>query len=263
MAKRSGKRRTNPQRGKNERGRQVFDMELNIHAMNEGPRKKHWSIHDLKAIQPLTPMQEDMFHAWYEDDLNVCAHGSAGTGKTFLALFLAMSDVLERNCQKVIIVRSAVPTREIGHLPGTAEEKMAVYEQPYRDILHELFGRASTYDDMKDAGLVEFMPTSFIRGLTWDNAIVLVDEGENMTFHEIDSVMTRLGENSRVIFTGDMIQTDLDKRKNDVSGMLDFMNVIKEMSCFEDIRFTVEDVVRGPFVKSWIRASERALNAAA
>ena len=105
---------------------------------------------------------------------------------------------------------------------------MAVYEQPYRDILHELFGRASTYDDMKDAGLVEFMPTSFIRGLTWDNAIVLVDEGENMTFHEIDSVMTRLGENSRVIFTGDMIQTDLDKRKNDVSGMLDLRHTFSE-----------------------------------
>ena len=260
MAKRSGKRRSNPQRGKHERGQQVFDMELNIHAMNEGPRKKHWSIHDLKAVQPLTSLQEDMFHAWY-NDFNICAHGSAGTGKTFLALYLALTDVLEQNAQRIIIVRSAVPTREVGHLPGTLEEKVAAYEVPYRDILHELVGRASTYDNMKDAGLIEFMPTSFIRGLTWDNAIVVVDEGENMTFHEIYSIMTRLGDNSRVIFTGDLVQTDLDKKRNDVSGMAHFMDVIKNMSCFTSVKFTKHDIVRSGFVKSWIIATEETLAA--
>lgn len=260
MAKRSGKRRNNPQRGKNERGREVLKMELNIQAMNEGPRRKHWSIHDLKAIQPLSPVQGDMFHAWF-NDLNVCAHGSAGTGKTFLALYLALNEVLQRNQQRVIIVRSAVPTREVGHLPGTLEEKLAAYETPYEDILHELFGRSSTYHDMKEAGLIEFMSTSFIRGLTWDNAVVIVDEGENMTFHEIYSIMTRLGENSRVIFTGDLVQTDLDKRKNDVSGMAGFMDVIKNMSCFEDIKFTKHDIVRSGFVKSWIIAAEETLAA--
>ena len=260
MAKRSGRRYTNPQRSKNERGSEILKMETNIHAMNEGPRKKHWSIHDLKAIHPLTPLQEDMFHAWF-NDLNVCAHGSAGTGKTFLALFLAMSDLLDQNQQKVIIVRSAVPTREVGHLPGTIEEKLAAYERPYHDILWELFGKASTYEDMKEAGLIEFMSTSFIRGLTWDNAIVIVDEGENMTWHEINSIMTRLGDNSRVIFTGDLVQTDLDKRKNDVTGMGTFLKVIKNMSCFTDIKFTKHDIVRSGFVKSWIIATEETLAA--
>jgi len=261
MAKRSGRRHTNPQRGKNERGAAYLSMELNLQTMEQGPKRKNWSIHDLKAIHPLNPRQEDMFHAWYEDK-NICAHGSAGTGKTFLATYLALQDLLEKRQQQIIIVRSAVPTREIGHLPGSIEEKLAAYERPYHDIFWELIGRASTYQDMKDAGLVQFMSTSFIRGLTWDNAIVVVDEGENMTFHEIYSIMTRLGENSRVIFTGDLVQTDLDKRKNDVSGMSHFLEVIKNMSCFDDVKFTQHDIVRSGFVKSWIIAAEQTMAAA-
>jgi len=227
----------------------------NGRAMEENTKKKHWSVHDIKKIQPLNDAQADMFHSWYNNQ-HVCAHGSAGTGKTFIALSLAINEVLNKRQQKIIIVRSAVPTREIGFLPGTLEEKTAQYELPYHDIMWELVGRASTYSDMKEAGLINFTTTSFIRGLTWDNAIVVVDEGENMNLHEIDSIMTRMGNNSRVLFTGDIRQTDLDGKRNGVSGMADALRIFNNMREFDLIKFTKYDIVRSEFVKSWIIASE-------
>ena len=231
-------------------------LESNAQAIASGPKRKNWSPHDIKTIKPLTPAQEDTFHGWYNNE-HICLHGSAGTGKTFLALYLAATEVLARRQQKIIIVRSAVPTREIGFLPGTAEEKMAQYEQPYHDIMYELIGKRSTYQDMKDAGTIEFMSTSFIRGLTWDNAVIIVDEGENMTFHEIDSIMTRVGQNSRVIFTGDLVQTDLDgSRRLGETGMREALEIFCGIDDFECVAFTKHDIVRSNFVKSWIIASE-------
>ena len=231
---------------------------LNGQAIQDGPKQKHWSTHSIRTIKALTPAQEETFHGWYNSN-HICLHGSAGTGKTFLALYLAAMEVLARKQQKIIIVRSAVPTREIGFLPGTVEEKMAQYELPYHDIMAELMGKGSTYQDMKDAGLIEFMSTSFIRGLTWDNAIIVVDEGENMTFHEIDSIMTRVGRNSRVLFTGDLKQTDLDgSRRLGDTGMADAVNIFCGMDDFACVAFTQHDIVRSNFVKSWIVASEAA-----
>jgi len=231
-------------------------LSLNGKAQEEGPRRKHWNQHDLKTIKPLTDSQEDLFHSWYNNK-NICAYGSAGTGKTFLALYLALSEVLKRQQSRIIIVRSAVPTRDVGFLPGTLEEKTALYELPYHDILAELVGRNSTYADMKEAGLIEFVSTSFIRGLTWDNAVIVIDEGENMTFHEIDSIMTRVGENTRIIFTGDLKQTDLDGKKGNTSGMGDALRVFDKMEQFDSIAFNKYDIVRSDFVKSWIIASEQ------
>ena len=229
---------------------------LNGRAIEEGPRRKHWSMHDLKTINPLTPTQEDMFHSWYNGN-NICAHGSAGTGKTFLAFYLALTEVLAKRQTRIILVRSAVPTREVGFLPGTLEEKLMQYEQPYHDILWELVGRPSTYRDMKEAGLIEFHSTSFLRGLTWDNAIVIVDEAENLTFHEINSVMTRIGDNTRVIFTGDTNQTDLDGSKRlGAEGLSEAREVFKSMNSFECVEFNVHDIVRGDLVKSWIMACQ-------
>ena len=232
-------------------------LTLNGKAMEEGPRRKHWTGHDIKHIKPLTSTQEEMFHAWF-NGFNLCAHGSAGTGKTFLALYLALQSVLERHDQnRIIIVRSAVATRDVGFLPGTLEEKTALYELPYHDIMWELVGKASTYQDMKDAHVIEFMTTSFIRGLTWDNAVIVVDEGQNMTFHEIDSIMTRMGQNSRIIVTGDVRQTDLDGRKNTPTcGMGHFLKVVNNMKEFSTLQFNVNDIVRSDLVKSWIMASE-------
>lgn len=237
---------------------QILEERLlaNGRAMDEGPRKKKWTTHDLQTIKPLTPHQEEMFHSFFQGQ-HICAHGSAGTGKTLIALYLAMSEVVDkgRGADQVIIVRSPVQLREIGHMPGDLNEKISFYETPYKDVLSELFGRASTYDDMKDAGLIQFMPTTFIRGVTWDNTIVVVDEGQNLTFHEINSIMTRLGNNSKIIFTGDLPQSDLSK-KNDVCGMDKFLKIIKDMRQFDDIEFTHHDIVRSEFVKSWIIASE-------
>lgn len=228
----------------------------NGRAMEEGNRRKHWSKHDIKPIQPLKPRQEDMFQAWYNDK-NICAYGSVGTGKTFVALYLAINEILEKRQQKIIIVRSAVPTREIGFVPGTLEEKVSLYERPYHDIMWELAGRFSTYQDMKDAGLIQFETTSFIRGVTWDNCIIIIDEAENMTYHEIDSVMGRAGENTRVIFIGDVKQTDLDgSRRNGSQGIEEAIKVYNNMEEFELVRFNKYDIVRGPLVKSWIIASE-------
>lgn len=232
-------------------------IENNRRAMESGSRKKKkWTEHDIESIRPLTPAQEEMFHAFYQGQ-HICAHGSAGTGKTFLALYLAIKEVIVKNngIDRIIIVRSPVQLREIGHMPGDLEDKISFYETPYKDILAELCHRSSTFDDMKDAGLIQFMPTTFIRGLTWDNAIVIVDEGQNMTFHEINSIMTRLGAHSRIIFTGDLPQSDLTRR-NDNSGMGHFMRICEDMKSFDSIHFTVHDIVRSEFVKSWIVASE-------
>lgn len=246
-------------RGNTKRSREVeflqHALEANGHAILEGPKRKSWNIRDLKTTKPKNSAQEELFHAWYNGK-HIVAHGSAGTGKTFLAFYLALQEVLEQRARRIIIVRSAVATREVGFLPGTLEEKTAMYELPYKDIAWELVGRRSTYDDMKEAGLIEFMTTSFVRGLTWDNAIILVDEGQNMTFHEINSIMTRIGNNTRIIFTGDTKQTDLDGKRLGFEGMTHALKVMKGMNNFQGIEFTKFDIVRSEFVKEWITACE-------
>jgi len=231
-------------------------LRQNGRAMEDGPKRKTCSMHDLKNIQALTPTQEDMIHAWINGK-NICAHGTAGTGKTFLAIYLALQEVLTKRQNKIIIVRSAVPTREVGFLPGTLEEKMEQFEEPYYNIFWELLGRPSTYADMKAQGLVEFHSTSFLRGLTWDNAIIIFDEAQNGTFHEINSVMTRLGQNTRVIISGDTAQTDLDgSRRLGAEGLSSACKAFQQMGSFECIEFNPYDIVRGDLVKSWILACE-------
>ena len=233
---------------------------LNGKANAEGPKKKKWSIHDLTTIEPLTPNQEEMFHAWYNYS-NLCVHGSAGTGKTFISVYLALREILHQRQQQLIIVRSAVQSRDIGFLPGTEDDKLMNYELPYYDIFHELLGKYNSYKNMKDAGLVKFYSTSFLRGLTWDNAIVIFDESENGTFHEIDNVMTRLGKNTRIILAGDSKQTDLDgSMKLGSEGISQAMNVFKEMNNFACITFNFHDIVRGDTVKSWIKACNNLYN---
>lgn len=230
----------------------------NARAVEEGPIKKHWTKHDLRTVRPLTENQHDMFRQYFQGD-NIVAYGSAGTGKTFICLYLAMCDVLDGNKPQdhIIIVRSAVTTRELGFMPGTLEEKVALFENPYRDILNELFGRFGTYDNMKEANLIRFVTTSYVRGLTWDDAVIIVDEGQNMTDHEIHSIMTRVGNNSRVIFTGDLAQNDLiNGKKTEKSGMKRMLKIIEKMDEFSSVCFTTEDIVRSDFVKAWIVASE-------
>lgn len=224
-------------------------------AKQNGPKQKTWSKHDLKTIKPLTPSQEDFFHAFHNSD-HICAYGTAGTGKTFLTFYLSLVEILNPKTPQnhIIVVRSVVPTRDIGFLPGDLNEKIAVYESPYKDICAELIGRRSSYDDMKETGLIRFMPTSFVRGLTWENAIVIVDECQNMTFHEINSIVTRLGQNSRIIFTGDTSQTDLRPIE---CGMNQLLKVARNVQTFAMVEFNYNDIVRSELVKSWIIASEQ------
>jgi len=213
---------------------------------------------DIKNIQPQTDTQEDVFDEFSEASALVL-HGSAGTGKTFIAMYLALLDVMdpESTYDRLVILRSCAPTRDIGFLPGTAEEKLEMYEAPYEEICAELTGRKDAYAKLKDMGLVEFASTSFLRGVTFNNAIVIADEFQNTTFQEASTVITRVGKNTKLVVVGDSRQDDLTKNKNDVSGFRDFLDVSYTMPEFRHFRFLPEDIVRSGLVKAWIIACEK------
>jgi phosphate starvation-inducible protein PhoH len=242
---------------KNDASERFSRTESNVYAILQGPQQKRWTKHDIKQIQPLTQHQRDMFECYYQGS-NVIGFGSPGTGKTFLALYLSLSDIVDPSIpqDKIKIVRSAVPSRQIGHLPGTVEEKMAVYEMPYVDACAELLGKASSYEDLKKAQKIDFVTTSFVRGSSWDNTIVIIDEAQNMTWQELNSVITRIGYNSRLIITGDTKQCDFSS-KHETTGFVDVIKVAKIMDHFSLVQFDSADIVRSEFVKSWIIACEK------
>lgn len=217
-------------------------------------RTNHTNL-TLSDIQPKTFAQEQMFDS-YAEGYNIAGVGSAGTGKSFVALWLALNDVIDGRKQKVIIVRSAVPTREVGHLPGELDEKIAVYEAPYKDIVNQLCECGTAYDTLKKHEKIEFISTSFVRGMTFDNAVIIVDEFQSMHEEELYSVLTRVGENTQAIVIGDTRQCDLNKRK-EASCFDWFMNLAKKMpNDFEIVNFLPVDIVRSGFVKRLIIANE-------
>jgi phosphate starvation-inducible protein PhoH len=199
----------------------------------------------LQEIEPLTQNQLLAF----ESDKHLLLHGVAGTGKTFISCYLAFDDMVKGCYNNLVILRSAVPTRDIGFLPGNEKEKSAIYEAPYKDIAVELFGRGDAYEILKQKSIVHFMTTSFIRGITLRDAVIIIDECQNMTLHELDSIITRVGENCRVIFCGDFRQSDLGK-----NGLEQFVSILKKMEQFDLIDFEIKDIVRSEFVKSYITA---------
>lgn len=200
---------------------------------------------DLQEIEPLTKNQVIAF----ESNKNLMLHGVAGTGKTFISCYLAFDDMVKNAYERLVIIRSAVPTRDIGFLPGNEKEKASVYEEPYKDICIELFQRGDAYEILKTKGLVHFMTTSFIRGVTLRNATIMIDECQNMSFHELDSIITRIGQGCRVVFCGDFRQSDLQK-----NGLQDFVRVLKAMEAFDFVDFDIKDIVRSEFVKQYITA---------
>lgn len=211
-------------------------------------------IDDLESLNPLTQKQRDTVSAYHKNK-NLLLHGIAGTGKTFLGLSLAFEEVLDpSNDYKFVgIVRSTVPTRDMGFLKGDDKEKIAVYEAPYSAVCRELFGIPDAYDCLKNQGAVQFMSTAFIRGLTLNDCILIVDEFENLNFHELDSIITRMGKNCKIIFCGDYTQSDFVKT-NERNGCIDFMKILKDMKRFEFIEFGVEDIVRSDTVRDYIIA---------
>lgn len=218
----------------------------------QGRSQRRIRIDDLETLTPLTQKQRDTVSA-YRKDKNLLLHGIAGTGKTFLGMSLAFEQVLDPSTEYdyIGIVRSVVPTREMGFLKGDDKEKIAVYEAPYSSLCAELFGMPDAYDCLKNQGAVQFFSTSFIRGLTLNNCIIIVDEFENLSFHELDSIITRMGKNSKIIFCGDYTQSDLIKT-NERNGCLDFMKILRDMKRFEFIEFGIEDIVRGETVRDYI-----------
>ena len=221
-------------------------------------RKKPINADMLRDIGPLTSNQQALFDA-YAQDKNIVAYGCAGTGKTFITLYNALCDVLDptTSYEKIYIVRSLVSTREIGFLPGDHEDKSYLYQIPYKNMVRYMFGMPDDnsfemlYDNLRTQETIDFWSTSFIRGTTLDNAIVIVDEFSNLNFHELDSIITRVGEDSKIMFCGDITQTDLT-REYEKSKISDFINILQEMKDFACIEFGVDDIVRSGLVKQYL-----------
>lgn len=218
------------------------------------------SLHfDIKNVDPITLNQVRAFNA-YRNDENLLLHGCAGTGKTFLSIYLALNEIQDKRSRKrkLVIIRTAQPSKQIGFLPGNEKQKLEVYEAPYKSICSELYHRDDAYDILKQKGIIEFHSTSFLRGTTIDDAIVLVDECQNQSYQELRTVITRLGDNSRIILCGDTKQDDLtSERFKETSGLRDMMRVFEQMDLLETIEFEIDDIVRSGFVKEFIKAENQ------
>ena len=223
-------------------------------------RKKPINTNYLLNIEPITDNQKRFFES-YKEGKHIVAYGTAGTGKTFITLYNALSEILDDKTpyERIYLVRSLVSTREIGFLPGDHEDKADIYQIPYKNMVKYMFQMPSDadfemlYGNLKAQESIKFWSTSFIRGTTLDNSIVIVDEFQNLNFHELDSIITRIGENSKIMFCGDASQTDLIKT-NDRNGIVDFMNILRKMNSFDIIEFGIDDIVRSGLVKEYIIA---------
>ena len=223
-------------------------------------RKKPINADFLRDIEPLTENQEELYRC-YKNDQNLVAYGAAGTGKTLITLYNALEDVLDPRTpyEKIYIVRSLVATREIGFLPGDHEDKSLLYQIPYKNMVKYMFEMSTDadfemlYGNLKTQGTISFWSTSFIRGTTFDNAIIIVDEFQNLNYHELDSIITRVGENTKIMFCGDASQSDLAKT-NERNGIHDFIKVLRVMPSFDMIEFGLQDIVRSGLCKEYLLA---------
>jgi predicted ribonuclease YlaK len=221
-------------------------------------RKKPINTDKLRDIEPLTDNQKRLYDS-YSQNRHLVAYGCAGTGKTFITLYNALNDVLDTSTpyEKIYIVRSLVSTREIGFLPGDHEDKSTLYQIPYKNMVKYMFEMPTEadfemlYGNLKAQGTISFWSTSFIRGTTFDNAIIIVDEFQNLNFHELDSIITRVGQNTKIMFCGDAVQSDLVKT-NERNGIHDFMKILQIMPSFDIIEFGVDDIVRSGFCREYI-----------
>ena len=228
-------------------------MKKNASSKNNKTLKSKKTL-KLEKILPLTENQKLVFDNFSQKHLVL--DGSAGVGKTFCALYLSLKELHHNKFDQIIICRSIVPTRDIGFLPGDMEEKIAVYETPYCEIVNDLYKDPTAYEFLKAEEKIKFVPTSFLRGLSFHNSIILIDELQSMNFHEISTIVTRIGKNSKLVACGDYIQSDLVKEK-DKSSILDFIKIVKTLEEFEIVKFTENDIVRSDFVKNYIIAENK------
>ena len=243
--------------GRKRNGDQPIGVGLTAKQMR---RKKPVNSEYLVNIEPITENQKILFNS-YNESKNIIAYGAAGTGKTFVTLYNALKDVLDENTpyEKIYIVRSLVATREIGFLPGDHEDKSDIYQVPYKHMVKYMFQMSSDadfemlYGNLKAQDTIKFWSTSFLRGTTLDRSIIIVDEFQNLNFHELDSIITRVGEDSKIFFCGDASQTDLQKT-NEKNGIVDFMKIIRSMPSFDVIEFGIDDIVRSGIVKEYLIA---------
>jgi len=213
-------------------------------------------LEHLKTLEPATKTQEQVFES-YKQGLNLCISGAAGTGKTFVSLYLALVDVMDNKTpyDRVIIVRSAVPTRDMGFLPGTQEEKEAAYTAPYEVIVNDLFDDGDAWNKLTQIKTIEFMTTSYLRGQTFNNAVVIVDESQNCNYHELCSIITRIGRDAKFLMCGDYYQSDFTKN-NDKEGINQFITILSHMTSFDIIEFSFKDIVRSGLVRDFIMTKE-------
>lgn len=209
----------------------------------------------MKLVKPLTDNQKKAFRSYFSNQ-NLLLSGCPGTGKTFIAMYLALNDLSKNIFKKIIIIRSAVQSRNVGHLPGSLGEKLEAYERPYVDIVSELCERNQSYQYLKTKKLIEFHSTSFVRGLSWDDSIIILDEIQNFSDMETFSCLTRVGKNSKIIMLGDLMQNDLVQYKHQQTGMELLIQTCHRMKSIDIINFTVADIVRSDFVKEYLIARE-------
>lgn len=240
------------------RSRKKITPDINGMSAKQLKRRKPINTDTLVKVEPKTPAQEKVFEYW-NDNKNLFMYGAAGTGKTFVALYLALKEVLDENTpyDKVYLVRSLVSTREIGFLPGDHEDKSSLYQIPYKNMVKYMFEMPDDnsfemlYGNLKSQDTISFWSTSFLRGTTLDDCIIVVDECQNLNFHELDSIITRVGQDTKIIFCGDVKQSDLVKT-NERNGVLNFMSILQLMDEFGMVEFNVDDIVRSGLIKSYL-----------
>lgn len=240
------------------RSHEIDDMENVVVHLKKGKRSNQNNLFNLhiKDIYPLTENQSKVFQA-YNAGKNIVCSGSAGTGKSYVLLYLCLQDLIyAQEYSKVMIFRSSVPTRNIGFLPGDEKEKLAVYEAPYRAICGDLFARGDAYEILKKKDLIEFQSTSYVRGNTFDNTLIIVDECQDMNLHELSTIITRCGKGTKIFFSGDFKQCDFDG-KREISGFNDFLRILSQIESFETVEFGLDDIVRSGLVRDYLVAKEK------
>jgi len=217
--------------------------------------KKNSSSLDIQYVEGKTANQTKFMEAFENNDL-VIGVGYPGTGKTYLALYMALTELeINKEFEKIYIVRSSVSSRNLGFMPGNANDKMKEYEKPYMSNVNDLYGRGDAYNILKQKGIIEFSPTSYLRGQTFNNCIVILDEFQNLSFQELTTVITRFGENCKMVVIGDTGQDDLtSERYKEFSGARDLMKITNKMKNVETVYMGVNDIVRSGFVRDFIIA---------